>query len=224
MPTPTPHLIKAACETDARVSDPAVLPADYTASAETQVAAAGPSNIQLPPTVKVLNNPIWEGDLPSKHTKLRQYIVNCFFHLLSACYVLQSVYQVISADPFFTIDELDLPYVWKYFPWKRMNTDFGAWNVQVLNWPEGVDFPPISTDDPEVMILGMPGNAPQGSGPKTKAFHQLSRLALYMIAKAIRNEKYPLHFRVLTGGRPTGKSTVTWIPCIRAGLTDISGD
>lgn len=223
VPTPTLPLIKEACDNDAEVSDAAVPRTDYAASTETQVVAAGPSSIQLAPTVEMLGNPIWEGDLPSNHQKLRQFIIKCFFYLLSACNVLQFVHQGVRADSFLTLDDLDVPYVWKTFPWKRMHIDFGAWNIQVLNWPEGVDFPPISADDPEVTILGMPGNAPQGNGPKAKAFHQLSRLTLYMIAKAIRNDKYPLHFRVLTGGRPTGKSTVTWILCRRAVLTDISG-
>ena len=114
------------------------------------------------------------------------------------------------------IDTLSIPGVttWTTLPWKRMHKIFGKHSINIHHWPEGVPFPPINVEDLEGKLRGKSKNAPERKPRTDKSVRGLSRDYLFLLALAIRNEDYPLHFEVYTDGLPTGEFIVVHTVCI----------
>lgn len=102
-----------------------------------------------------------------------------------------------------------------------MHTIFGKASIGVHNWPEGVPFPPINVEDLEERILGRAEDADTVTRT-SRSVTQLSRMNLYFLAKAIRNEEHPLHFRVYTDGLATGTFNAIQLSRVFSGLTRVS--
>ena len=205
--TTTPRPVQATFDNDAEVSDVVAQRPHHVVSGETQVPAAGPSRNQPAPTTQKLDNLILSDDFPRSHSALGKYIVKCFFYLLSA-YTKPRRYidSVTDIDPFITLDSLAIPgkESWTQFPWKTMHSVFGNHSIHVHNWPEGVPFPAIKVQNIEDVIYGKSEDAKAENGQNVRSVVQLPLLDLYLLAKALRDKDYPLHFKVYTDGLATG--------------------
>ena len=222
-PAANPFLVKATSDNNAEPSDAVV----RRPRAESQMPAAGPSSNQPAPIAQQPVNPIWACDMPESHAELGQYVTKCFFYLMGVYAEPRYVQLAADSDTSVILEMLAIPNLTRRrgFPWKTMHIAFGKANVNVHNWPEGVPFPPINVEDVEEKMRGKSGSTKEEKGQGVRCVAQLPKLELYFLAKAIRNEEYPLHFQVYTDGLPTG--TLNAITCISRtnlslGLLDIS--
>ena len=194
--------------------------------AESRVPAAGSSSNQPQPIAQQLVNPIFACEMPSSHVELGQYVTRCFLYLLGAFAQPRYVQPVTDSDSSVILERLGVPGVprRRNVPWKTMHTVLGKASINVHNWPEGVPFPPINVEDLEEKILGKSEDAGDENVRNTRSLTQLSKIDLFLLAKAIRCEVHPLHFRVYTDGLPTGTSNATKVSRASSELAFISVD
>ena len=223
LPAPVLLPAKATVDHDAEPSNTVAQLADYVVRT---VPIASSSNVQPPPATHELKNPIWEYEaIPSGHVELGNYVLRCLLYLLGMCMNLQFSTKSIMLILSFMIDTLAIPDAtpWTTFPWRKMHTSFGKYNINVHHWPEGVPLPPINVLDLEGKLRGKPKNAPQRKVRTDKSVRGLQRDDLYVLALGIRSKEYPLHFKIYTGGLSTGEFILLHTICIYSELTDTLG-
>ena len=81
---------------------------------------------------------------------------------------------------------------------------FGGHSINIHNWPEGVPFPPINVEDLDDKILGKSQGAEAKTVWNQRTVLQLPSLDLLLLAKALHDPDYPLHFKIYTDGLATG--------------------
>ena len=103
---------------------------------------------------------------------------------------------------------------WKNFPWKKFGQQCCKHKIIAHNWPDGVQFPPVvayrrgkgskkvreedDADDEE-------DEEDEEERKVMKSIQHIPYDQLHLLYCAIRDEKYPLHFKLYKDGKSEGK-------------------